>query len=142
MRKPCADSFDPAAAPAEPAWMAHKRARGLSKLIMSARASWAGLKDGWGELAFRLELVTALILTPLAFWLGQSWVEVSLLLGSMLAVLVVELLNTGLESVVDRVGLQPHPLSRRAKDLGSAAVLLSLLGCLGIWMAALWGRLA
>lgn len=75
---------------------------------------------------------------PLALWLGRSWVEVALLAGSVLLVMVVELLNSGIESAIDRIGPEWHALSKRAKDLGSAAVLLSLLLCVGIWLAALW----
>jgi diacylglycerol kinase (ATP) len=78
---------------------------------------------------------------PTAFWLGQSWVETALLAGSVLLVMVVELLNTGIEATIDRIGPQWHELSKRAKDMGSAAVLLSLLLCAGTWLAALWSRL-
>jgi diacylglycerol kinase (ATP) len=77
------------------------------------------------------------VLLPLAFWLGRSWVETALLAGSVLLVLIVELLNTGIETAIDRIGPEWHDLSKRAKDMGSAAVLLSLLLCGGIWVAAL-----
>ena len=89
----------------------------------------AGLRAGWTETAFRQEAIAAIVLLPLALWLGQSWVERALLAGSVLLVLIVELLNSGIEAAIDRVGLQWHALSKRAKDLGSAAVLLSLLLC-------------
>ena len=79
-----------------------------------------------------------MVMLPAAFWLGNSWVEVALLAGSVLMVMVVELLNTGIESAIDRIGPEWHLLAKRAKDMGSAAVLLSLLGCGGIWLAALW----
>jgi diacylglycerol kinase (ATP) len=79
---------------------------------------------------------------PWAFWLGQSWVETALLAGTVLLVMIVELLNTGIESAVDRIGPEWHDLSKRAKDMGSAAVLLSLLLCAGVWLAALWQRFA
>lgn len=75
---------------------------------------------------------------PLAFVLGQNWAEVALLAGSVLLVMIVELLNTGIESCIDRIGPEWHDLSKRAKDMGSAAVLLSLLLCAGVWLAALW----
>jgi diacylglycerol kinase (ATP) len=78
----------------------------------------------------------------LAFWLGRTWVETALLAGSVLIVMIVELLNTGIEAAVDRIGPEWHDLSKRAKDMGSAAVLLSLLLCSGIWLAALYQRLA
>ncbi len=118
----------------------HKQRRGLVRLWHAARHSLAGLRAGWAELAFRMEVVLALALLPLAFWLGRSWVEVALLAGSVVAVLVVELLNTAVESAIDRVGPQWHALSKRAKDLGSAAVLLALLFCGGVWAAALLAR--
>ncbi len=81
-----------------------------------------------------------MVLLPSAFWLAQDWTEGALLAGSVLIVMLVELLNTAVEAVVDRVGPEWHPLSKRAKDIGSAAVLLSLLLCGGIWVAALWQR--
>jgi diacylglycerol kinase (ATP) len=80
------------------------------------------------------------VLLPASFWLAGSWPEAALLAGSVLLVLIVELLNTGIETVVDRIGPEWHDLSKRAKDMGSAAVLLSVLLCGGIWLAALWQR--
>jgi diacylglycerol kinase (ATP) len=77
---------------------------------------------------------------PASFWLGEGLVQVSLLAGSVLLVLIVELLNSGIEAVVDRVSYDWHELSKRAKDFGSAAVMLSLLLCGGIWVAALVER--
>jgi len=71
---------------------------------------------------------------PLAFWIGQTWVEIALLCGAVILVMVVELLNTGIETAIDRIGTEWHALSKRAKDMGSAAVLLSLL-----WWALTWG---
>lgn len=103
--------------------------------------SLAGLRAGWGETAFRQEAIASMVMLPLAFWLGRDWVEVALLAGSVVMVMVVELLNTGVESAIDRIGPEWHDLSKRAKDMGSAAVLLSLLTCAGIWTAALWSRL-
>lgn len=102
--------------------------------------SLAGLRAGWGETAFRQEALASLVMLPLAFWLGQSWVEVALLAGSVILVMVVELLNTGIETAIDRIGPEWHDLSKRAKDMGSAAVLLSLLLCAGVWAAAIWHR--
>lgn len=115
----------------------HKRRHGLVRLWHALRHSFEGLRAGWAEKAFRLEAQLALVLLPLAFWLGRGWVEVALLVGSVVAVMVVELLNTAVESAIDRVGPQWHALSKRAKDLGSAAVLLALLFCGGVWVAAL-----
>lgn len=121
---------------------AQKRRRGLQRLWHALGYSVAGLRAGWQETAFRQEAMASLVLLPLAFWLGRTWVEVALLAGSVVMVMVVELLNTGVESAIDRIGPEWHDLSKRAKDMGSAAVLLSLLVCGGIWLAALWSRLA
>lgn len=121
---------------------AQKQRTGLSRMLHAFGYSMAGLRAGWAETAFRQEALAAFVLLPLAFWLGQTWVEVALLAGSVVLVMVVELLNTGVESAIDRIGPEWHDLSKRAKDMGSAAVLLSLLVCIGIWCAALWARLA
>ena len=99
------------------------------------------MRAGWGEKAFRQEAVAAMVMLPAAFWLGQTWVEMALLAASVVFVLVVELLNTAIEATIDRIGPEWHDLSERAKDMGSAAVLLSLLVCAGIWTAALYHRL-
>lgn len=119
-----------------------KARKGLSRVWHATGYSLAGLRAGWGETAFRQESIAAVALVPAAFWLGRSWTEVALLAGSVLMVMIVELLNTGLETAIDRVGPEWHALSKRAKDMGSAAVLLSLLLCAGIWAAALFQRLA
>ena len=92
------------------------------------------------ETAFRQEAIAAILLLAAAFWLGQSWLETAALAGTVLLVMVVELLNTGIESAIDRIGPEWHDLSKRAKDMGSAAVLLCLLLCTGTWGAALWHR--
>ena len=78
---------------------------------------------------------------PLAFWIGRNWLETAVLCASVVLVMVVELLNTAVETAIDRIGPEWHDLSKRAKDMGSAAVLLSLLLCAGIWGAALVQRL-
>ncbi len=119
-----------------------KERRGLSRVWHATGYSLAGLKAGWGETAFRQEALAALVMVPAAFWLGSNWMEVALLITSVTLILVVELLNTAIETAIDRVGPEWHDLSKRAKDMGSAAVLLSLLLCLGIWGAALFQRLA
>lgn len=95
-----------------------------------------------GEQAFRQEVALAMVLVPLSFWLGNTWVEVTLLAGSVWLVMVVELLNSAVEAAIDRIGPERHPLSGRAKDIGSAAVWMALAMCAGIWGAALWARLA
>jgi diacylglycerol kinase (ATP) len=113
---------------------------GFNRIWHAAGYSMAGLRAGWAETAFRQEAIAAVVLCPTAFWLGKSWVEVALLCGSVMLVMVVELLNTALETAIDRIGPEWHDLSKRAKDLGSAAVLLSLILGLGIWTGALAGR--
>jgi diacylglycerol kinase (ATP) len=117
-----------------------KRRSGLSRIWHATGYSLEGLRAGWGETAFRQETIAALVLVPLAFWIGRSWVEVALLAGSILLVMIVELLNTGIETAIDRIGPERHDLSKRAKDMGSAAVMLSLVLAGGIWAAALAQR--
>lgn len=121
---------------------AQKQRRGLLRVLHATRYSVEGLRAGWRESAFRQEAIAALVLLPLAGWVGRGWVEVVLLAASVVLVLIVELLNTGIEAAIDRVGPEWHALSKRAKDVGSAAVLLSLLLCGGVWAAALWNRLS
>lgn len=121
----------------------HKGRTGLDRIRHAAGYSWAGLRAAYtGESAFRQEVWLCAVAVPLALWLGQGWVETALLLGSLLLVLIVELLNSGIEAAIDRVGFELHDLSKRAKDLASAAVLLSLVLCAGVWGAAAWHRLA
>jgi diacylglycerol kinase (ATP) len=117
-----------------------KTRTGLNRVWHAFGYSLAGLRAGWYEKAFQQEAVAAVVLVPLSFWLGQTWIETSLLIGTVVFVMVVELLNTGLESAIDRVGPEWHDLSKRAKDMGSAAVLLSLLLCVGVWAAAVYVR--
>ena len=131
----------PQSPPREPADSNPQKTRtGLHRMWHATLYSLAGLRAGWTETAFRQEAMAAIVLLPLALWLGQTWVERALLAGSVLLVLIVELLNSGIEASIDRVGLQWHLLSKRAKDLGSAAVLLSLVLCIGIWGGAIWQR--
>jgi diacylglycerol kinase (ATP) len=119
----------------------HKGRTGIDRIVRATGYSMAGLVAAYrGESAFRQEFWLAAAMLPAAFWLGRSWVEVALLGGSVLLVLIVELLNSGIETAIDRVSFEMHELSKRAKDLASAAVLLSLLLCGGIWSAALWQR--
>jgi len=124
-----------------PAGNPHKGRTGLDRVRHALGYSLDGLRQALRhESAFRQETVLAVLMLPAAFWLGRSWVEVALLAGAVLLVLIVELLNSAIEAVVDRVSFELHDLSKRAKDLGSAAVLLSLLLCGGIWAAALYHR--
>jgi diacylglycerol kinase (ATP) len=117
-----------------------KSRTGLNRILHAGGYSIQGLKAGWGETAFRQEAIAAVFLVPAAFWLGRNWVETALLAGTVLIVMVVELLNTGIETAIDRIGPEWHALSKRAKDMGSAAVLLSLLLWGGVWSAALLQR--
>lgn len=113
---------------------------GSRRLLLAFVNSWKGFKGAFRfEAAFRQEIALAVILLPLGVWLGKTGVEKALLLGSVLLVLIVELLNTGIETVVDRIGLERHELSGLAKDVGSTAVLLSfaLLGV--VWGFVLFG---
>ena len=119
---------------------AQKSRTGLHRLWHATRYSFDGLRAGWGQAAFRQEALAALMLLPLSLWLGGNWVEVALLGGVVLLVLVVELLNSGIEAAVDRIGPEWHLLSKQAKDMGSAAVLLTVLLCAGVWAAALYQR--
>lgn len=114
---------------------------GLRRIVNATLFSLAGLRAAWQhEAAFRQELMLAVVLIPAGIWLGRTAVERSLLIGSCLLVLIVELLNSAVEAIVDRVGLEPHPLSGRAKDLGSAAVFVSLALVLVVWGLIAWSR--
>jgi diacylglycerol kinase (ATP) len=127
--------------PTDPALVNPQKARkGLNRLWHATGYSINGLRAGWGEAAFRMEATLAVVMVPLAFWLGRGWVEVALLAGSVVLVMVVELLNTAVEAAIDRIGPEWHDLSKRAKDMGSAAVLLASVLAGGIWVAALWQR--
>jgi diacylglycerol kinase (ATP) len=132
----------PAHTPDTPPVNPQKARRGLNRVTHAFGYSLAGLKAGWHETAFRQEAILAVLMLPAAFWLGQSWLETAALAGTVVLVMVVELLNTGIESAIDRIGPEWHDLSKRAKDMGSAAVLLSLLLCAGTWGGALWTRFA
>jgi diacylglycerol kinase (ATP) len=112
---------------------------GWNRIVLATGYSLAGLGAAWRhESAFRQECLLALVLWPVAMWLGRSWVETALLAGSVMLVLIVELLNSAIEAAVDRVSPDLHPLSKRAKDLGSAAVMLAIVTCALLWASALW----
>lgn len=117
--------------------MANPNAKGLQRIVNAFFFSLAGFKATWQhEEAFRQEVVLFLVTTPLALWLNNTVIEKLLMIGSVVLVLLVELLNSAVEAVVDRVGFEHHELSGRAKDIGSAAVMLSL-----IWAAATWAAI-
>ncbi len=130
--------------PSEPTSPANpqKARTGINRVWHAAGYSVEGLRAGWNEKAFRQEAIAAMVLIPASLWLGQSWVEVALLAGSVVIVMIVELLNTGIETAIDRIGPEWHDLSKRAKDMGSAAVLLALLLCMGTWAAAIFQRIS
>lgn len=120
----------------------HKGRTGFDRVRRAFGHSLQGLSAAWhGESAFRQEAVLALLLLPLAPVVGRDWLQVSVLASTVLLVLVVELLNSAIEAVVDRVSFEWHELSKRAKDLGSAAVLLALVLCGLTWAGALYHRL-
>lgn len=119
-----------------------KHRKGLSRIWHAMGYSMAGLRASWHETAFRQEAIASVALIPAAFWLGRGWVEIVLLAGTVILIMIVELLNTSLETAIDRIGPEWHDLSKRAKDMGSAAVLLSLLLCAGTWAMALFQRFA
>ena len=115
---------------------------GLQRLINATRYSLEGLAAAARhEDAFRQELILAAILVPLGVWLGNDGVERALMVGSVLLVLVVELLNSAVEATVDRVSLEDHQLAKRAKDIGSAAVMVSLATVAAVWLLVLLPRL-
>ena len=114
---------------------------GFRRVVNATFYSLAGLRAAWrNEAAFRQECVGVVVLIPIAVWLGQDAVQRALLLSSCVLVLIVELLNTAIEFVVDRVGMDHHELSGRAKDLGSAAVFASIALAMLVWALIAWER--
>lgn len=112
---------------------------GLVRLWNALGYSRDGLAAAWkNEAAFREEVLLAAITIPLAFYLGKTGIERALLIGSIVLILIVEILNSALEAVVDKASPEKHELAKRAKDMGSAAVLLSLLNAAAIWTCVLW----
>ncbi len=112
---------------------------GLSRVWYALGYSWKGLKASWQyEAAFRQELLLCIVLVPVAFWVGQTVLEVVALLAVLLLVLIVELLNSALESVVDRISDDYHKLSGRAKDQGSAAVLFTIGLAALVWVGVMY----
>jgi len=118
-----------------------KGKRGLQRVVNALRYSADGLRAAWsGEDAFRQELILAAVLVPVALLLPLALIERLLLIGTVVLVLIVELLNTAVEAAIDRHSFEINPLAKRAKDLGSAAVLLALLLAGGVWGAILWSH--
>ncbi|MCB1665514.1 MAG: diacylglycerol kinase [Pseudomonadales bacterium] len=109
--------------------------KGVSRLIAAAGYSFAGLRAAFAsEEAFRMEVVVLVLFTPVAFLLGETGVERALLIGVLVLLMIIELLNTAVEAVVDRIGSDYHELSKQAKDIGSAAVFLGM-----VLVALVWG---
>jgi len=118
----------------------HKGATGLQRIFNATRYSLAGLRDALRlEKAFQQELLLTAVLLPVAFWLGENSVERALMVASLLAVLIVELLNSAIEATQDRISLEAHPLAKHAKDFGSAAVMLALVNAVLVWCLVLLG---
>jgi len=121
--------------------MASQGTKGLERLFKAITYSWQGLRVAFkNEAAFRQEVYLSIVLIPLGFWLGETGIDRALLIGSILLVMIVELINSGMEAVVDRFGGEQHELSGRAKDVGSAAVLIALINVIVIWCLVLFNR--
>ena len=115
--------------------------RGLTRVLRAVGASLRGLAGAFREeAAFRQELAFAALVIPLGLWLGHSGIERALLIGPMLLMLIVELVNSAIEATVDRIGLERHALAGLAKDIGSAAVLMSFVLLTAVWLLVLLGR--
>ena len=111
---------------------------GITRIVNATRYSAQGLASAWRhEAAFRQELALVIVLLPGAFWLGQTALERAVLIGTLLLVVIVELLNSAIEAAIDRHGSEHNELSGRAKDMGSAAVFISL-----VLVAVVWGLIA
>lgn len=124
----------------EVVFVAKPGATGLTRIIKATGYSMKGLRSAWlNEAAFRQELILIVLLMPLAFWIGDSLDQILLLIAVSWLVVIVEILNSAVEAVVDRIGSEHHELSGRAKDLGSAAVFIALALNLLVW-GALVGR--
>ena len=117
-----------------------KSRAGLARIANATRYSWQGLRAAYShEAAFRQEVVAACVLIPVGLWIGKTGVERALLIASVMIVLVVEVLNSALEAVVDRISTDRHPLAGRAKDLGSAAVMLAIVLAIVVWSCVILG---
>lgn len=115
---------------------------GIQRIVNAAGYSWQGLRAAWQhEAAFRQEAIAALVAIVVACWLDVDATSRVLMIGSVVLVIIVEILNSAIEAVVDRIGQERHPLAGRAKDMGSAAVLLAILLALFVWIALLWSHL-
>ena len=112
---------------------------GFKRLAAATSYSLNGLAAAWkNEASFRLEVVLGALLVPIAAWLAPTLLQAMILVGAIVFVWLVELVNSAIEALADAVSIERHPLIGRAKDIGSAAVLLSLLLAAGVWLAVLW----
>ena len=114
--------------------MADSGNKGIKRIIKATGYSWQGLKAAYAnEAAFRQEIYLSIIFIPLAFFVGDSGLEIALMIACVLLVLLVEIINSAIEAVVDRFGKEQHMLSGRAKDMGSAAVMIALINAVVVW---------
>jgi diacylglycerol kinase (ATP) len=114
---------------------------GFKRLAAATSYSLQGLAAAWRhEASFRLEVLLGLLLVPIALWLAPSPLQALVLIGTILFVWLVELLNSAIETLADAITIERNPLIGRAKDIGSAAVLLSLVLAAGVWLAILWPK--
>ena len=117
----------------------YKNKTGLTRILSAFKNSTDGLKNTFkNEEAFRQELILTIILTPLAIYIGENYIERIFLITSLILLLLVELINTAIEVVVDRVSHEKNNLSKLAKDIGSAAVLIAFINCLIVWFFILF----
>ena len=118
----------------------YKGKAGLERIIAATGYSLSGLAQAVkNEVSFRYELMLAAVMIPAGLWFGATGIERALLVASVLFALVVELLNSAIEATVDRVSLEEHPLAKRAKDIGSAAVMIALINAGAVWLLILLG---
>ena len=119
----------------------HKGKTGLQRIWRAFHYSMDGLRAAFRhEDAFRQEVLLALVLVPVALVIGVSWTAKALMIASVFFVMIVELLNSAIEATVDRISLEDHQLAKRAKDIGSAAVLMSLMNVFVVWALVLFGH--
>ena len=113
----------------------------LGHIFKAVIYSWDGVKAAWiNEMAFRIETIVIALLLPIGIWIGETAVERALLIGSSMLILIIELLNSAVENVVDRIGPEHHILSKQAKDLGSAAAAVGMLTAAIIWGLIVYER--
>ena len=118
----------------------HKGKTGFKRLLNAFHYSCSGIQEAYrNEDAFRQEVILAVILLPLAFWINTAATGRAMMIGSVLLLLIVELLNSAIEATVDRISLDDHKLAKRAKDIGSAAVLITLVNLVLVWILVLFG---